>query len=391
MNTRSAQNRARHCQPTRHASLLFCVAFACALACVACGAPGEPTPPTPPVAAPVSDLSARQLGDAAQLRFTLPTKALSGDKLTEPPAVEVLRGQLRPDGTPDVKSLRIVQTIPGALLLDKVDADHVQLLDPVAAEEIRAHAGTSVVYAVRTRASRKRASANSNLILLKLYPVPERISSLQAKVTEPAIELAWDASSKTSAGDPLANAPSYRVYRGELDAASADAAAKDLAQAKWRVRPSLLAPADSNAYRDTTFEFGRTYLYFVRSVVSPSGEALESADSAPAILTPKDIFPPAVPSGLVAAVLPGANGSLVDLSWSINAETDLAGYRVYRSEQQGTKGDSLAPDLLLTPAVRDTSVQPGHRYWYSVTAVDRAGNESAASPQISVDVTQPSP
>jgi hypothetical protein len=371
---------------------LFTLAAACALACAACGAPGEPTPPTPPVAAAVSDLSARQLGDAAQLRFTLPAKTISGDKLAEPPAVEVLRGPLRPDGSADVKSLRMVQTIPGALLLEHTEDDRVVLLDPVAAEETRAHPGAGAAYAVRTRASRKRASANSNIVTLKLFPVPQPISSLQANVTETTVELSWEAPSKTSAGDPLPSAPAYRVYRGELDPGSAEAAAKDLAHAKWRVRPALLAPAESNAYRDSAFEFGRTYAYFVRSVVSPSAEPIESANSAPAILTPKDTFPPAVPSGLVAAVLPGPNGApQVDLSWSINAETDLAGYHVYRSEQEGTRGTSLAPELLLTPAVRDTSVLPGHRYWYSVAAVDRAGNESAASAPLAVDVAQPSP
>jgi fibronectin type 3 domain-containing protein len=95
----------------------------------------------------------------------------------------------------------------------------------------------------------------------------------------------------------------------------------------------------------------------------------------------------------VAAVLSGATpGSvLVDLSWSINLETDLAGYRVYRSEQQDTRGVLITPELLLAPAYRDTSVESGHRYWYSVTAVDRAGNESEAGAAVAVDVAKPSP
>ena len=118
----------------------------------------------------------------------------------------------------------------------------------------------------------------------------------------------------------------------------------------------------------------------------------ESADSAPVTVIPHDTFPPAAPQGIVAAVLPGATpGALVvDLSWSINLETDLAGYRVYRSEQEGTRGQLVAPELLPTPAVRDTSVESGHRYWYTVTAVDRAGNESAPSTPVAADVTQPS-
>ena len=98
-----------------------------------------------------------------------------------------------------------------------------------------------------------------------------------------------------------------------------------------------------------------------------------------------------MPTGPV--VLPGAaaNTWVVDLSWAINVETDLAGYHVYRSEQEGTRGQLITPDLLPTPAVRDNSVEPGHRYWYTVTAVDRAGNESPGSTPAAIDLTQPSP
>jgi len=145
-------------------------------------------------------------------------------------------------------------------------------------------------------------------------------------------------------------------------------------------------------YEDRGFDYGKTYAYVVRSAVRAGGELLESGDSKAAIVTPKDTFPPVAPQGVVAAVLPGASpGSyVVDLSWAINVETDLAGYRVYRSESEGSRGQLLTPELLLTPAYRDTSIQSGHTYWYTVTAADQAGNESAPSPVIAVEVTQPS-
>jgi len=222
-----------------------------------CGAPGAPTAPTPPVAVAVSDLSASQIGDAARLKFTLPTKTLTGDKLTEPPAVEVLRGGLRPDGTPDGASFRVVLTLPGALVASHLRDSQVEILDPVAPEETRSHQGASTVYAVRTRASKKRASANSNAVVLKLYPVPEPIAAPETRVTEPAIELTWKAPSKTSAGDALLFSIGYRVYRGEIEAGSAEAALKDLAQAKWRAPLAFVGPADEGSYRDTGFELGK--------------------------------------------------------------------------------------------------------------------------------------
>jgi hypothetical protein len=363
------------------------------LALTGCGAPGEPTPPSPPVPVAVTDLSAQQAGDAVQLTFTLPAKTITGDKLTEPPAVEILRGVLKPDGTPDNNSFRVVYTIPGSLMDNYSAEGHVRFADSVPPEETRAHPGATLAYRVRTRASRKRASADSNTVTVLVYPVPERIASVQSRTTESAIELSWSAPVRTSGGDPLPAVSGYHVYRGELDPSSAEVASKDLTQAKWISVLTLLASPSTTRYRDTFFDFGKTYLYVIRSVVLAGGGALESSDSAPVIVTPRDIFPPAAPQGLVAAVLPGAApGSLeVDLSWSINLQTDLAGYRVYRSEEPGTRGQLLTPDLLPTPSYRDTSVLPGHRYWYSVTAVDRAGNESEPSAPADTGVTQPSP
>ena len=125
-------------------------------------------------------------------------------------------------------------------------------------------------------------------------------------------------------------------------------------------------------------------------MVIVEGIPIESDDSVPAIVAPRDIFPPAAAQNVVAAEIPGENGAVIaDLSWSINLEPDLAGYRVYRSENQGTRGQLLTPALLLSPAYRDVSVQPGHRYWYVVTAVDRSGNEGTPSDAIPLDLSQP--
>jgi hypothetical protein len=377
----------------RSASCAFRVSGFAFLLAAGCGAPGVPTPPTPPIPVAVTDLAARQAGDGVQLIFTLPTKTITGDRLASPPAVEIVRGTRKLDGSPDAKSLRVVYTIPGSLVENYVAEGHVKFIDPVAPAETRAHPGGTLVYVVRTRASKKRASGDSNAVSVRVYPVSEPIAKLEARVTEPAIELSWTAPTRTSGGDPLTGFSGYRIYRGELDPASAEAAAADLSKAKWKVPLTLLAPSDENTYRDTLFDFGKTYAYLIRSVVLVDGNALESSDSTPAIVSPRDTFPPAAPQNLVAAVLSGATpGSvLVDLSWSINLETDLAGYRVYRSEQQDTRGVLIAPELLLAPAYRDTSVESGHRYWYYVTAVDRAGNESEASAAVAADVAKPSP
>jgi hypothetical protein len=387
----SCKLRKHNGRPGRFSNFEYRVSLFAFLLTAGCGAPGEPVPPAPAIPVAIVDLSAHQAGDGVQLTFSLPGKSVTGERLAEPPAVEILRGSPRPDGTPDAKSLRVVDTIPGALAENYVVRGRVQFLDPIAPEETRAHPGQTVIYRVRTRVSQKRTSADSNAVTLRVFPVPERIASLEVRVSEPALELSWPAPTHTSGGEPLTATPGYRIYRGELDPATAEAAAKDLSQANWKSPLLQIAASYTNSYRDTGFDFGKTYLFIVRSSISVEGTPLESADSVPAVVSPRDTFPPAAPQGLVAAVLPGsaAGTLLVDLSWSINVETDFAGYRVYRSDQEGTRGQLLPPDLLPAPAYRDSSVVNGRRYWYTVTAVDRAGNESAPSAPIVVDVTQP--
>ena len=358
-----------------------------------CGAPGDPVPPTPPVPVTIKDLSARQAGDGVELSFTLPADTVSGQKLTSTPAVEILRGAVGPSGATDTKTFRVVYTIPGAMVEDYRANGKIAFNDPIAPAETKAHPGSLVAYAVRTRASQKRASADSNVIVLKMFPVPAPVASIEARVTEAGVELSWPVPTMTGAGEPVSAITGYRVYRAEISANTTSKPDTNAPQTKPEPRAALLGAADSNSYKDTSAVFGTTYIYRVRSVIQVEGNELESSDSQPLSVTPRDTFPPAVPQGLVAAVLPGATpGSLlVDLSWAINVETDLAGYRVYRSEQEGTRGSVVNADLLPTPAVRDTSVEPGHRYWYSVTAVDRTGNESAPSTPVEVEVTQPSP
>src|SRR5215831_13680758 len=367
---------------------IFPFLLAVSLSGAACGAPGEPTPPSPPIPAAITDLSVRQSGDGALLTLTLPTRTVTNERLTEPPAVEIFRGTLKPDGKPDDKSFRLVYTLPGALLDTFSNEKHVQFKDPIAPAETKAHPGAVFAYRVRTRAAKKRDSADSNTVLVKMFPVPEPVAALEAIVTEPAIELRWNAPKKTSGGGELEQLTGYRVFRGEIDQTSAEATAHDITQAKWKSPLQLLAPAPENAYRDTLFEFGKTYVYVVRAVAVTGEGPVESDDSAPVVVTPKDTFPPATPLNVVAAVTTPREGTpVVDLSWSVNLESDLAGYRVYRSDRQEARGQLLTPELLPAPAYRDMSMQPGHQYWYSVTAVDRAGNESGAATAVA-DLTQ---
>jgi predicted phage tail protein len=179
----------------------------------------------------------------------------------------------------------------------------------------------------------------------------------------------------------------YRVYRA-VAAPGQVSSPEDISQAKLKTPFELAGTSPSPEFRDSHFEFGTQYLYTVRSVAEYGTDSVESTDSAPAMVTPRDVFPPAVPTGLEIVVVlatPQAP-AYVELSWAISTESDLAGYIVYRSESQDAPGERISGETLPSPTFRDMSVLPGKRYYYRVSALDRAGNESAQSSEVLADV-----
>jgi hypothetical protein len=366
------------------AALLMCVCI------TACGAPGVPTPPRPVLPKPVTDLAARQQGSAVILTFTLPKKSDENETLAEPPAIEIFRGE-RAAGAAAKMTTQLIYTVPSTLVDTYIKEGLIEFRDPLKPASLH---GQDIVYMVRTRASTKRASADSNVVSVRTLPVPPAPTVFHVTaLKENAIELAWTAPRAESNGGGIAG---YRVYRGELaaDAPAPTSENSDVSKSKLSVPIALLGPAAGNSFRDSDFSFGTTYVYVVRSVADEQGQPVESSDSAPLILTPKDTFPPAAPQRLIAVPLPGENqatgaaAGYIELSWAINQEPDLQGYWVYRSEQPDTPGQRINTNLLLTPTFRDITAVQGKQYTYRVTAVDRSGNESSFSSPVTAAVPQ---
>lgn len=94
-----------------------------------------------------------------------------------------------------------------------------------------------------------------------------------------------------------------------------------------------------------------------------------------------DTTPPAVPTGVSAT----AGDGEVTVSWTASADADIASYRVWRSRND---------ILVATPAHPTTSVvvsnlPNGIKYYFTVEAVDTAGNISAESIEASATPTAP--
>ena len=98
-----------------------------------------------------------------------------------------------------------------------------------------------------------------------------------------------------------------------------------------------------------------------------------------------DTNPPAAPRELGAV----GRDSLVILDWVKNSEPDLAGYRIYRSETPLT-GFEVLEDTEFN-SYKDRQPANFQRYYYKVSAVDFAGNESTGGDAILGMAVAPGP
>lgn len=389
------ENRKSDHPPAMFASLArapffhFLFSIFCFAALAGCGAPGEPRPRRPVIPAVVNDLAARQQGQGVVLTFTLPRNNVEGAPLETPPEVEIYRQFLpagaKPGASPAPSSP--AYTIPAALVDTYLAEGRVRFVDALKPEDL-ARKGEQVAYVVRTRVSKSQGSADSNPAAITLYPPPPPVRAPHAAVSQAAITLHWQPPEESATGKQMAALLAYRVYRAEVAPGAGAEAARNPAGAQLKTPLVLIGVTTALSYPDPHFEFGKTYLYIVRSVAGYETGAIESTDASPAVVTPRDSFPPAPPKDLVVVLIPAPPGGVLtlELSWAISPEPDVAGYNLYRSEQEGSRGQRQNLDLLITPTFRDMRVVAGRRYIYSVTAVDRAGNESLVSAAVSVAV-----
>ena len=306
------------------------------------------------------------------------------EPLAESPAIEIYRASLATGATPDKKTAwRLVYTIPSERVDAYLKGDRVEFHDLLTPKDFASSAGARVAYMARTRAAKTRDSGDSNYIEAHIYPAPEAPRDIRINVTKAAIELFWTAVAPQQTPAPV----TYRVFRGEIDSGT-QPAAQDLSPAKLKSPSGVVGVSPSPDFSDAHFEFGHTYLYTVRAVAQHGPDSVESEESSPSIITPQDTFPPATPTGLEAAIIPAASGTpaYVELSWAIGSEPDLAGYYVYRGDREDEPGERISAEILPSPTSRDSSVAGGRRYFYRVSAVNRAGNESSKSSAVQVDV-----
>jgi len=342
----------------------------------ACGVPGPPHPPSLELPQPVSDLDALRKGDQVSLAWTVPTETTDRLRVQQLGMTRICRsldqnfancadpvGTVSPPQLPATskRSDRRAQTVP----------PKQSYIDRLPLSILRNDPGAEIRYAVSVLNGNGRSAGLSNPVVVPGMPAPPPPADFRAQVTADGISLSWTASDESADVPQLRHF--YRVYRREQGTNN-----------QVRVAELLFRALPSYAVSDHSFEWEKTYSYWatVVTLIPVKGQEeteFEGLDTPSREVFAHDVFPPSVPSGLQAVFAGGGPQKFIDLVWAPDTEIDLAGYNVYRREQATATAERINQELVKVPAFRDTNVKPGHEYFYSVSAVDVRGNQSAPS------------
>jgi fibronectin type 3 domain-containing protein/predicted small lipoprotein YifL len=326
-------------------------------AAVACGRKTPPQVPDSPRPEVIKDIKVITRDNVAFLSWPLPTHNIEGRSIL-PSDIQRFRIYRAEIGT-DTKKARY-----------KLYAE-INMANPSPAEvrngmvlwsDQNLKYGHAYGYRVRVMSVRGGVSQMSDEVriapLLSLA-IPK---DLAAQGGDSSVKLSWAPITTRMDGSRYDGFIGYNLYRGTE-------------KGRYDDLPLNKEPLRTNSYKDTAVANDNTYYYMVRSVDSPALPWKESLDSEEVSATPRDMTPPARPTGLT--VVPGVGRAF--LTWNDNKEHDLAGYHVYRTLRSGRDYERLTDKVITRTTFSDETAKQGAVYYYMITAVDRAGNESTRS------------
>jgi len=351
--------------------LVLCVP----LVFTACATIQAPEPPSLDLPKPPSDLRATRKGDRVTLTWTTPTITTDRQAVRSLGPTSICRGIaiLKECGQPVAQSSPQPGPPPAKSSKQKPQSSYY---DELPAQIESDSPAAFVNYAVEVLNRDGRGAGISNQVKVSLAHTMSPPGDFQARVTGQGIILSW-------AGNSFPQHPGihyvYRVYR--RTEGSAD-----------RVLAGELPAGEERSFSltDSNIEWEKTYVYGAETVTviseASKPEIQVEGDDTPTIqVFADDVFPPAVPTGLQAVFSGPGQQPFIDLVWAPVADADLAGYNIYRQEDSASPA-KINSVLVRAPAYRDSTVQSGKHYSYSISAVDLRGNESARSDSATEDV-----
>ena len=312
--------------------------LAAALLLAGCGYIGNPLPPALDIPQRIADLRVIEYGDKISAAFTIAPLTTEGLPLKSVRSVDLLVGaSINPWNErawlASARRYPVPATGPGSLTRDIPAQDWI---------------GKDIVVAVRATGPKGKISDLSNLQSFSVEPPLTAPAALKIESRRDGIALSW---SDTGAAH-------FRIFRASGDE-----------------QPESIGESAQPSYLDAMRIFGTRYRYWIQAT---AGELRQSETTGPVEITPEDIFPPAVPTGLTAEQGTGT----IELSWERNTDPDFQGYNVYRATGSGAF-EKIAP-LIATPAFSDAHIQTGTKYRYAISAVGVNGHESDKSAPVEI-------
>ncbi|MBW4027979.1 MAG: fibronectin type III domain-containing protein [Acidobacteria bacterium] len=332
-----------------------------ALTLTGCGMPANPQPPSLMLPNPVKDLTAVRTGDKVSLHWTMTRRTTDKITLVSDQDVHICRELAG----------KICET---AGTLHAAPGKPAEFTDTLPAAEAKGQPAL-LTYYVELRNRFGRSAGPSNPAWTASGDAPAPVAGLSTKTVPQGILLTWQPAPAQPADT------SIRIQRTTVSPSAPRAADSDSFRLKTPTEQTLAVPSNVSQALDKQPAFDQSYRYTVQRVLALNlgGHLVEvaSSPSLPVTIDARDIYPPAVPSGLESVA--DQQGHAIDLSWTPDSDADLAGYIVYRSQSSLPAVRISGSKPVATPSYRDTTPAPGAVYTYSVSAIDRDGNESARS------------
>ncbi|HWZ82384.1 MAG TPA: hypothetical protein VNW47_07165 [Terriglobales bacterium] len=340
-----------------------------------CAQTGPPLPPSLELPKPPSDLRATRKGNTVTLVWSEPVRTTDRQSVRYLGPTRICRSltsEMTECGIP-VGELPAPQSIqpPAA-----TPPPQQVFTDTLPATILEQNPTGDVVYAVEVLNRDQRGAGLSNRATVAALPTLGPPADFHAELTGSGVAFTW------TPPPTLPVVPGvtyrYRIYRRD------EASGKETVASE--IPGEIVGPPHAE---DAGFEWEKTYLYHIAAVsvaARPGGDVQVEGDDSPTTrIIAHDVFPPAVPSGLQAVYSGEGQKAFVDLIWAPVTDADLAGYNMYRRE--GSEASvKLNTELVKTPSYRDSAVGSGKSYFYSVSAADVRGNESAHSEEASESV-----
>lgn len=142
-------------------------------------------------------------------------------------------------------------------------------------------------------------------------------------------------------------------------------------------------PVESENYTDTLSAGALNNFYY--SIVAVNQVYLNSDYSDIAEIKLKDVVPPAAPVITDLTV----TGNSISIKWIPSFDTDIVGYKVYRSEDSVSGFVEVSTAIIPSNTYTDNNLSPDKTYYYKISAIDNSQNVSLSDAgQIFVAVGQ---